>query len=196
MLKTNDTQLTATEAWDLYKEFSLITFICSLVLIPIFGYLADKMDMGHQMMLTFGMRAIASLAYFVIESPNGNIVHLTLVVLTLSSSLQATGIEALFSKRLPGDVRGALQGVRALFGHLGYFVCAMMSLFCVNYFGDIHRVVCFSALFDGSVVFFSAIAFMVAGFEEDQHMGSDARKKGNNGDAAVKDANQKQEKED
>ena len=176
------------ESWQLYKDFRLVAFICSLVLIPIFGFLADKMDMGHKMVLTFGLRVISSLAYFVIESPHGNIVYLTLVVLSLSSSLQSTVIEAVYSKRLPGDVRATLQGVRVLFGYLGYIVCAMVSLACANYFHDIHRVVCFSALFDGSVVFFAAITFMVAGFEEDEHMGSEARKKGAKGDAAIKEA--------
>lgn len=118
-------------------------------------------------MLTFGLRVIASLAYFVIESPRGNIVYLTLVALTLASTLQATVIDTLYSKRLPGDVRASLKGVKEFMGHLGYIVCALMSLVCVNYFGDIHRVVCFSALFDGSVVFLAAITFMVAGFEDD-----------------------------
>jgi len=44
---TNETQLTMGESWDLYKDFALYAFITSLVLIPIFGFLADKIDMGH-----------------------------------------------------------------------------------------------------------------------------------------------------
>jgi len=189
--KFTEDQLFMDESWELYKEFKLIAFICALFLIPIIGFLSDKMDMGHKMILMFGMRVIASLAYFVIESPHGDIVVLTLVALTLASTLQSTIIEALFTKRLPGDVRGSLKGVRALFGHLGYIVCAMMSLACVNYFGDIHRVVCFSALFDGSVVFFSAVAFMIAGFEDDEHTGKSVRKKGAKGDAILKEAEKK-----
>lgn len=173
------------DSWELYKEFRLIAFIISFVLIPTFGFLADKIDLGHKMVLSFGLRAIASLAYFVIESPRGELVHFTLIALDLGSTLQATVTDAFFAKRLPGDVRGSLQGVRALFGHLGYAVCACMSLVCVTYFGDIHRVVCFSALFDGSVVFFSAIAFMVSGFEDDAHSGTEARAKGSKGDIAL-----------
>lgn len=35
------------ESWELFKEFKFIAFFCSLFLLPIIGFLADKMDMGH-----------------------------------------------------------------------------------------------------------------------------------------------------
>ena len=89
-------------------------------------------------------------------------------------------------------MRGTLKGVRALIGHFGYIACAMMSLACVHYFNDIHRVVVFSALFDGSVVFFTAVIFMVAGFQDDIHTGVEARKKGAKSDAVLKDCEKKQ----
>mmetsp|Transcript_5747 Transcript_5747/g.7754 ORF Transcript_5747/g.7754 Transcript_5747/m.7754 type:complete len:218 (-) Transcript_5747:231-884(-) len=190
--KRSEQDLYGGESWDFYKDYSLIAFIVAAVTIPLFGYLSDKIDMGNQLVLTFGIRCIASLAYFVIDSPHGPIVLFTLIVLKTSNPLQATVIESLFTKRLPGDVRAALQGVRGLFGNLGYAVCACMSLACVEYFEDIQRAVVFAALFDGSIVFFSAIIFVVAGFEEDLHSGQDARSKGKKSDDTIKEAEKQQ----
>ena len=103
--KINDRELYGSESWDFYKDYSLVTFLIALFLIPLFGYLSDRIDIGNQMVLTFGLRCVASLAYFVIDSPRGDIVLFTLVVLKTCNPLQATVLDSLFTKRLPGDVR-------------------------------------------------------------------------------------------
>jgi len=36
-----------TESWDFYKDYSLIAFAVAFLLIPIFGYLSDKIDIGN-----------------------------------------------------------------------------------------------------------------------------------------------------
>lgn len=80
-VKRSDGDLFREESWDLYSEFKLIAFICAFVLIPLFGYLADKIDLGIELMLTFGLRALAAFAFFVMDNPHGRLVTFTLVIM-------------------------------------------------------------------------------------------------------------------
>lgn len=44
--KVLDSDMTGAESWDRYLEFSLVNFLASSLLIPLFGYLSDKLDLG------------------------------------------------------------------------------------------------------------------------------------------------------
>lgn len=139
-------------------------------------------------MLTFGLRALAAFAFFVMDNPNGRLVTFTLVVISLMGSLQGMAVDIVYTKRLPGDVRGSLQGVRALFGNLGHLAFVAVSLGCIDFFGSIHISAAFCSIFDGSIFFFSFLAYTLSSFDKDDHMGVEARRKGVENDLAISGA--------
>ena len=65
-------------------------------------------------MLVYGMRAVAVMAFCFCDSLNDNTAMFTLVMIQTLSNLQAITIESLFTKRLPGDIRGALLGAKTV----------------------------------------------------------------------------------
>ena len=176
--KYKDTDLTSEESWDLYQYFNVCNFIAAFILIPLFGYMADKLDLGNQIMATFGLRGVALMGFFVMDSPHGSIVIFTFIMITLMSSLQGVSVDALFAKRLPGDCRATLQSVKILIQNLGHLCFVSISLSLVDYFNDIHRTMVFASIFDASVLFMTMFAILISGFDTDLHVGSMARNKG------------------
>lgn len=183
--KVLDSDMTGAESWDRYLEFSLLNFIAASLLIPLFGYLSDKVDLGFQLILTFGLRGVACLAMFVLDSPEGNIVLFTFVMITINSSLQGTVVNSLWAKRLPGDVRGVMQGGKTVVSNLGHLSFVLLSLASAHYFEDVQRSVVFCAIMDGSMCFATIIAFVTANFDHDLYSGSNAREKGKDCDKKV-----------
>ena len=104
--KIYDHDLYSGEAWDIYQKIKVVNFIVAFVFIPIYGFYTDKVPMGHEMMLSFGIRAVASMAFFQMDNPHGNFVIFTFVMIYTSATLQGTVIDALYTKRLEGDIRG------------------------------------------------------------------------------------------
>ena len=62
--KILDHDLYSDEAWDIYQWFKVVNFITAFVFIPIYGLYTDKVPMGHELMLSFGIRAVATMAFF------------------------------------------------------------------------------------------------------------------------------------
>lgn len=103
--KVKDTDMVWEESWDIYQLFKIINFACSAILLPLFGLISDKIAMGHELMATFGLRAVGTMAYFLMDSPHGAIVIFTFIMISMAASLQGVVMDSLYSKRLPGDVR-------------------------------------------------------------------------------------------
>lgn len=176
-IKIKDTDLTGDESWDRYQVFSLISFIISLVLLPLYGLFSDKIASGHELMLTFGLRCIGCMGFFLLDSPHGDIVIWTFISIKMSASLQAVVIDSLYAKRLPGDIRGSMNGVKALVGNLGHLTFVGFSLGCVDYFDSIHKSMVIVSMFDATVFFTVLNVIIFAGFEYDAYFGKYAREK-------------------
>ncbi len=158
--KVYDHDMTGAESWDRYLDFMLVNFIASSLIIPLFGFLSDKIDLGSQMIFAFGVRAVACLAMFVLDTSEGNIVLFTFVMITLNSNLQATVIDSLWAKRLPGDVRGVMQGGKTFVSNLGHITFVVISLLSAEYFDDVMRSIIFCGLFDGSMCFLAIVGYV------------------------------------
>ena len=104
--KTQDHDVYSDEAWDIYQWFKIVNFIVAFVFIPIYGIYTDKVPMGHELMLSFGIRAVATMAFFMLDNPHGNFVIFTFVAINTTATLQGVVIDALYAKRLEGDIRG------------------------------------------------------------------------------------------
>ena len=73
-------------------------------------------------------------------------------------------IDSLFAKRLPGDVRASLNGVKSLIANLGHLTFVIFSLICVDYYDSIHKSVVIVSMFDGSIFFMVFNVIVFAGF--------------------------------
>ena len=173
-----DNELTGDESWDIYQWFKIVNFICSGILIPLFGLFSDKFAVGHELMAVFGVRCIACMSFFLLDSPKGDIVIGTFIAISLSASLQQVVIESLFSKRLPGDVRAQMLAVKGVASNLGHLAFVVFSLASIDFFQDIHRSMVFVSLFDATMFFSVSILIIFAGFDNDFHSGNEAKTKG------------------
>ena len=176
--KVYDTDLTGDESWARYQLQQLIGFIISLTLIPLYGIYHDKIASGHELMITFGLRAIGCLAFFMCDSPNGNLVIWTVVSIKIAASLQSTVIDSLYAKRLQGDVRGSMNGVKSVVSNLGHLTFVCFSLALVDYYDSIHKSMVLVSAFDGMIFFMVFNVIIFAGFEYDTYFGKLAREKG------------------
>ena len=141
------------------------------MLIPVFGLISDKIGLGHELMLTFGIRCVGTMAFFLLDSPKGAVVIVTFVMISMSASLQGVVMDSLYSKRLPADARASLNAVKSVAQNLGHLTFVCFSLASLDYFNNIHRSMCFVSLFDATMFFAVAILIIFAGFDNDFYSG-------------------------
>ena len=108
------------------------------------------------------------------------------MAINMSASLQGVVIDSLYAKRLPGDVRGSMMGVKGLVNNLGHLVFVVFSIVTVDYFNSIHKSMVIVAVFDGSVFFMVMNALLFAGFDTDEFFGTVAKEKGKEDDKKLK----------
>lgn len=107
----NDSLISEDESNEIFKKIVLIGQIGSLVAVPLFGYLTDKLSAGYELIVAFGARCATCFLFFFLDSPKGFEPITILVAMTLFANLQEVVIESLFAKRLPGDVRASMKSV-------------------------------------------------------------------------------------
>ena len=83
----NQVMLTSEEASDYYKTLKIIGFIGSMLLLPIFGHIADKYPHGIEVMFVYGLRSIAAMSFAQMNSLDGGFPTFTMSVVKISTSL-------------------------------------------------------------------------------------------------------------
>lgn len=131
-----------------------------------YGWLTDKLSTEYELVVAFGVRSIAGFAYFSVTDPSKPIVIWTIVAYMLASNFEEVCIDALFSKRLPGDIRGAMLGLLTLFGKLGHFTFACIAIWTVEKHGITAGIITV-AICDAIVVMITFIIGLTRGFDED-----------------------------
>ena len=167
----------AADAKTIYNYSQQIGLTAVLFAAPMYGWLTDKLSTEYELVVAYGVRSIAGFAYFSITDPSHNIVIWTIVAYMLSSNFEEVCIDALFSKRLPGDIRGAMLGLLTFFGKLGHFTFALIAIFTVEKHGITAGIITV-AICDAFMVMLSVIISLTRGFDEDQAAGIEAREKG------------------
>ena len=162
----------------MYLKISLVNFGISFLFIPIYGYYTDRLASGHELMLSFGIRCVASFACFTLDSPHGGIVTVTFVAISLSATIQGVVIDSMFSKRLPGDIRASLLSVKALVSNVGHLVFVGISLISIDYFQEINESMIFVGCFDATVFIIVMLTIILGGYEKDKFFGKEAREQG------------------
>ena len=86
-------------------------------------------------------------------------------------------MDSLFTKRLPGDIRGSLIAVKSIAANLGKISFVLFSLFTQEYFDHVFRSMEIVSMFDALVFFFAMTGFLLSGWELDKYVGTKALKK-------------------
>ena len=200
VMTEEEQELAGDDAYDLKQSETLYKFSQTVALtavifaVPMYGWLTDHLATEFELGLAYMTRCIAGFAFFSITDPTQDLVIWTIVLFMLSSNFEEVCIDSLFSKRIPGDIRGAMQGLQEFFGKLGHFTFALIAVLTVEKHG-IHTSILTVAIADATMIVIIIIVNFTRGFDEDPAAGTDAREKGKEIDAAaVKEAQAKEAK--
>ena len=109
---------------------------------------------------------ISAASFFFLNVPDDLVAMLTIAGLICSSYVEQLVIYSLFTKRLPGDIRGAMRGVFYSAGFLGQLLISLVSIHMVN---DKHRITSpfiVVAALDANVVLVSMYLGLVGVFDK------------------------------
>jgi MFS transporter, DHA1 family, tetracycline resistance protein len=107
------------EALKIYRRVTMISMILTGVMLPVIGHLADKTPSRIIIPIAFFIRCGAAFAFVTLERPDTVTAYVSCSFLILATVLENVSIEVLFMRGMPGDVRGAMNGVLHFFGQIG-----------------------------------------------------------------------------
>ena len=140
----------------------------SAILIPIVGYLSDKVGFQFQLVLMYGMRLVSVVSFFFLRSPNDWVARLTVIMMIVCSLGEQLVIYSMFTKRLPGDMRGAMRGIFYSFGFLGQLIISQISILIVNNGYTIASSFAVVASMDAFVLFLAIVMGLAGIFDEEE----------------------------
>jgi MFS family permease len=144
------------EAKKIIRNINLIAVCSQIFFFKISGAFADKYPAYVTIPISFFLRAMSIFAYITITDPRSIMSYIISVLLVLSSFLENTTIDGLFTKNLPKDIRGTLNGIYAFFGQIGILIFAKVGGYLYDNMGPTYPFI-FVAICD--LVF---CAFVVA----------------------------------
>jgi hypothetical protein len=86
------------------------------------GAIADKYPAYITIPCSFLFRALSILLFVRIGNPKSVLSYLVTVIMVMASFMENTTLDGVFTKNLPKDIRGALNGIYAFFGTIGILV--------------------------------------------------------------------------
>lgn len=95
------------------------------------GWVADKAPSSVVVPISCLLRALSALMFQFVTNPKEPFAFFAILFLVVSTLGQNLAVYALFSRNMPGDVRGAMNGLFHFFGLLGLviFTACAGSLF-------------------------------------------------------------------
>ena len=107
------------ESLSIYRRITMISMILTGVLLPVIGHLADKTPSKVIIPIAFFIRCGAAFMFITLKMPDTFGAYVSCSFLILATVLENVSIEVLFMRGMPGDVRGAMNGVLHFFGQIG-----------------------------------------------------------------------------
>lgn len=86
------------------------------------GKFTDKYPPYLTLTISFGVRAFAIMCFLFLKTPDSIFTYLVTILLILGTVLENITIDGTFTKNLPKDIRGTLNGAYAFFGNLGLLI--------------------------------------------------------------------------
>ena len=140
-------------------------------MMVIFGRVSDYAGLQFQLVGVFGIRMISAASFFFLNVPNDFVATLTVVSLICSSYTEQLIIYSMFTKRLPGDIRGAMRGIFYSFGYLGQLLISQVSIYMVNDKYRLSSPLIAVTFLDMNVVFIACYMGLCGVFDLDQTVG-------------------------
>ena len=116
----------------------------------------------------YGMRLVSVVSFFFLRSPNDWVARLTVIMMIVCSLGEQLVIYSMFTKRLPGDMRGAMRGIFYSFGFLGQLLISQISILIVNNGHTIASSFAVVASLDAFVLFLAIVMGLAGIFDEDE----------------------------
>lgn len=112
-------QVAATGVYTLIVGISMIG---GLIAIPLIGILADKVSNKILLPIVFLIRGLCLGAFYFLKDAAGIASIALMTVIIIMSFAEATVLETVFWRKLPGDVRGTMNGCFSAFGMVGTLI--------------------------------------------------------------------------
>ena len=120
--------LTRTEGLDLYQNITITGMVLSLFLMPGAGVLGDIVPYEVQIVFSFGLRMVAVAGFFLLETPFGLTSYLTVMAILIGTNIELVTINSLYAKKLPKDVRGAMNGMISSVASMGNLAFSQLAI--------------------------------------------------------------------
>ena len=152
-----------------------IAMIITIIYMPILGNLSDHVGYEYLLVLVYGLRLTSMVSFFFLRVPNDFVAMGTVVVLMCSSYAEQLVIYSLFTKRIPGDLRGAMRGIFYSLGCLGQLLVSQISIYVVDANYSLSSPFCAIASLDAFMVFVSLMIGLLGIFDEDKYVGKKSK---------------------
>ena len=130
-----DGQMSREDALSLYTNATLTGMVLTLILMPLAGFMSDKVGFEWQLGLSFGIRMSAIIGFLFLKDANNGLAYLISVIVLVFTNLENVFVYALFAKKLPGDIRASMQGLLASVCQLGALMFSQTSIYIIDKYG-------------------------------------------------------------
>lgn len=150
----------------IYNDVITTSMILTLLLMPLVGYLTDRIPSEIQIVLVFGIRMTASAGFYTLERPDNFVAYVIPVIIGIFTNLENVVINALFLKKLPGDIRAALTGALTSVAELGKVVFSQLCIKTITVYG-LTAPFGIIACLDGIMIIFTVIMSFGGAFDKE-----------------------------
>jgi len=132
---TAEGKLGKEESLDLYQNVTNAGMVLALFALPIAGYCGDRIPFEVQMVFAFGLRMVAIGGFFFLTNPENMLAYVISVMVFVGTSIENVVVNALFAKKLKGDIRGAMTGLLTSVSQMGSLVFSQASVIMIKEYG-------------------------------------------------------------
>ena len=120
--------LTSKDESDItYRNLILGTQLISIICIPVFCKLSDKVDTRISIPLTFLAHSALAFSFKYISDPTSTSSYIICILLPTVTASQFAAQDALFYRNMRGEIRGTLQGLAFFFGAVGTMLFTLVG---------------------------------------------------------------------
>ena len=123
----DDGKITQSKSKTLYQAIILTATICTILLLPILGHVADKMRSQIVVPIAFILRGLCGYSFMWINDPTTIFSKMMCCLLIIFTVVEAISIEVLLMRGMPGSIRGTMMGMFAFFGQTGTLLFTLVG---------------------------------------------------------------------
>ena len=102
-----------------FRNIIIGSQIATIIVLPIFGNIADKADARVVVPMAFFARGVVAALFRFVESPKEWQGITLCILLVVTSLIQYLAVEVVFLRNMKSTIRGTLSGIAFFFGSAG-----------------------------------------------------------------------------